>query len=356
MAPSAGQAILVALSAFVSLAALCVSLTGLLCSEATSSGLRVRDEYVRSAQVYVLVALYFLSDALLRPAGWPRRASATPLNHLLTVSLHAGLLPPLRAAPHWEARRLRRHVRRHLRPRPRDRGLRADNPPAAHRPGRAAAARAAAAPAAGGLSRPPASAPSSLSSPSPTTCPRHRSSGSASRSHAPLLRPRRQYIAFAWCVLPAMSSDPTASLALASPHASAAALRAWHTARARVPPPRCHRRRRCPAPPASSPVSAKRYAVLVVLTCGLCGRRRAGPTFLSGGVVFGRTRRRLVGRSFVRTKMRAGPTYSRRGVGRMVCGACAYLSLMREAIDGRTAQMSTACNSTFARNCVSCGT
>ena len=33
--------------------------------EATSSGLRVRDEYVRSAQVYVLVAL-LLSDALLR--------------------------------------------------------------------------------------------------------------------------------------------------------------------------------------------------------------------------------------------------------------------------------------------------
>ena len=53
-------------SACVSLASLAFSLTGLLCSNATSAGLRVRDEYVASTQVACLATLYFVADALLR--------------------------------------------------------------------------------------------------------------------------------------------------------------------------------------------------------------------------------------------------------------------------------------------------
>ena len=42
------------------------ALTDLLTSEATPAGLRVRDEYVRSAQVLLLVGLYVLADVTLR--------------------------------------------------------------------------------------------------------------------------------------------------------------------------------------------------------------------------------------------------------------------------------------------------
>ena len=42
------------------------ALTDLLTSESTARGLRVRDEYVRSSQVAVLVAVYFMADVLLR--------------------------------------------------------------------------------------------------------------------------------------------------------------------------------------------------------------------------------------------------------------------------------------------------
>ena len=59
------QPVLVA-SAAVSLVALASSLTGLLTSEVTSRGLRLRDEYMRSQQVALLVGAYFAADAVLR--------------------------------------------------------------------------------------------------------------------------------------------------------------------------------------------------------------------------------------------------------------------------------------------------
>jgi hypothetical protein len=57
---------IVLVSALVSFATLVLSLTDLTTSEATSAGLRVRDEYVRSAQVNALMAVYFTADATLR--------------------------------------------------------------------------------------------------------------------------------------------------------------------------------------------------------------------------------------------------------------------------------------------------
>lgn len=57
---------IVFVSALVSAASLISALTAFATSEATAPGLRVRDEYVRSGQVAVLIGVYFAADACLR--------------------------------------------------------------------------------------------------------------------------------------------------------------------------------------------------------------------------------------------------------------------------------------------------
>ena len=107
------QPVLVA-SAAVSLVALASSLTGLLTSEVTSRGLRLRDG-MRSQQVALLVGAYFAADAVLRARG--RRARLRP-RHLPEAGprLHP-VVPRRRGAPPRRApRRLPRDVRLIVRP------------------------------------------------------------------------------------------------------------------------------------------------------------------------------------------------------------------------------------------------
>ena len=279
------EPILVA-SAFVSLAALCVSLTGLLCSEATSSGLRVRDEYVRSAQVYVLVALYFLSDALLRGLAAACLGYALG-DHLLTACLYTlgfCLLSELlrigrragcgaMCAVIFDLGRTIEVSVRALLPLIAPVVLQPRTPPQ-RRWGFVAST---------GLSAGLTLLALSDYVPKAPVDPELRLQIYTLLCCALVAK----YLAFAWCVLPAMSerSYGVLGVGLATRERGRLACLA-HGEGAGVPPPRCHRRRRRPAPPASSPVSAKRCTRCSSCSpAGLRPPRRRG-LLSSGGVVF----------------------------------------------------------------------